>query len=490
MTFQGISLILFLSLLTLPGHAQENALDHLKDELNANSLPLVNIVTESVVNNDSYVSGVIEISDYLCRTNSKSRDVQFKCEIKYRGASAMKYDKKSFAVKLVDDVGNDLDANVLGIREENSWILDAMAIDRIRMRNRICFDVWNSMSSTPYDTRYDNRNGTEGHFVELFINGEYEGLYCLTDKVDRKLLGLKKADKSSSGRVIVKGLLYKCTKWSGASSYLTGYDTASFDTTEWNAWELQYPSDYASAITWQPLIDLIVFCSDETAFVQYCDQYLNYFYWDNLVDYFVFTSALNVDDNFYKNTFLSTVDITEEHRYLITPWDMDMSLGGNYDGAYNDNLASLSRYNWRAPYNRLNVNNVDGFRNTIKERWTELCTTILNPDSVFARLDAYAMQFVNSGAWYREYEKWNCNPVPLKESVSQELEYVKRWYADNYNNLCRAWGGTLYSLVPKYYDFNPERIISLPDGRRMDVYRGEVLGKGLYLIDGKKIYNR
>lgn len=100
----------------------------------------------------------------------------------------MAYDKKSLAVRLVDGRGDDLDANVLGIREENSWILDAMAIDRIRMRNRICFDIWNSMSSTPYDTGYDNRNGTDGVFVELFLNGEYWGLYCLSDKVDRKLL--------------------------------------------------------------------------------------------------------------------------------------------------------------------------------------------------------------------------------------------------------------------------------------------------------------
>ena len=127
--------------------------------------------------------------------------------------------------------------------------------------------------------------------VELFLNGEYEGLYCLSDKVDRKLLGLKKADKGTSGRVYIKGLLYKCTKWSGSSSYLTGYDTAPVNTTEWNAWELQYPSDYPSDVTWQPLMDLIDFCSQETTFAQFCDEYLNWFYVDNLVDYLVFTSA-------------------------------------------------------------------------------------------------------------------------------------------------------------------------------------------------------
>ena len=52
-----------------------------------------------------------------------------------------------------------------------------MAIDRVRMRNRLNFDVWNAMSKTPYATDYDQRNGTQGVFVELFINGQYHGLY-------------------------------------------------------------------------------------------------------------------------------------------------------------------------------------------------------------------------------------------------------------------------------------------------------------------------
>lgn len=490
MAFKGLSLILFLSLLQLPVLAQQSAFSRLRNGMDASSLPLVNIVTEATLNNDSYVNGVIEISDYQRRTDPNSMDVRFNCEVKYRGASAMAYDKKSLAVRLVDGRGDDLDANVLGIREENSWILDAMAIDRIRMRNRLCFDIWNSINSTPYETGYDNRNGTDGVFVELFINGEYWGLYCLTDKVDRKLLGLKKADKGTSGRVYIKGLLYKCTKWSGSSSYLTGYETAPLNTAEWNSWELQYPSDYPSEATWQPLMNLIDFCSDKTTSQQFCEQYRSYFYMDNLVDYFVFTAALNVDDNFYKNTFLSIVDITKGHQYLITPWDMDMSLGGNYDGEYNDVTANLNRYDWRAPYNRLNVNNVDGFRNAVKDRWRELSATLLNPDSVFARLDAYAGRFVNSGAWQREYERWNGNPVPLNESLSRELDYVKRWYADNYNSICRTWGGTSYISAPAYCDPNPERMIYFPDGRRVDSSRDRLPGRGLYIINGKKIYNR
>ena len=187
-------------------HAQENGYEQMKHQLNENSLPLVNLTVDtSAVNRNDYVQGVIEITDYQRRTDPAAETVRYQCKLRYRGASASIYSKKSFAVRLYGETGEDLDANIFGIREENSWILDAMAIDRLRMRNRVCFDVWNDMSHTPYETKYANRNGTEVVFVELFLNGDYHGLYCMSDKIDRKLLGLKKAKATADGGATIMG---------------------------------------------------------------------------------------------------------------------------------------------------------------------------------------------------------------------------------------------------------------------------------------------
>ena len=192
--------------------AQGNQYELMKKELDEKSLPLVNLVVDiGKVNKITYVAGEIEIADYQRRTDSAAQTVRFHCKYKIRGKTASTFDKKSFAVKIYDELGEDLDANIFGIRKENNWILDAMAVDRTRMRNRVCFDVWNDMSRTPYDTKFDNRNGSIGVFVEVFINGDYHGLYCLSDKIDRKLLGLKKAQVSDDGEVAIRGLLYKGT---------------------------------------------------------------------------------------------------------------------------------------------------------------------------------------------------------------------------------------------------------------------------------------
>ena len=454
----------------------------MKGMVNEHSLPLVNIIVDvATVNKTDFVRGEIEITDYQQRTDPSLETVKYHCLYRIRGGYATRYDKKSFAVKLIDEDGADLNANILGIREENSWILDAMAVDRTRMRNRICFDIWNDMSHVPYETNYENRNGTKGVFVEVFINGNYNGLYCMTDKIDRKLLGLKKAKVSEDESVQVRGLLYKGISWNGGWNLLS-YKDADVNTVTWNAWELQYPDDYPSIDTWKPLMNLIDFCSGKTTEDIFCSEYQNYFYTDNLKDYVVFTLALNVGDNAYKNTFLSVADIGMEHRYLITPWDMDMSLGGYYNGDYYDELSSLDRYNYTAPFNRLVVHNIDGFRDALSYRWTELCETLLSVESIGNRLDSYAEMFDISGAWERERKKWNGNPVPLKESLADEIRYVKDWYSRNYINLCEQFGTETTGLVNTKIKKESQDIYTL-DGRKINSYQR----KGLYIVNCKKI---
>ena len=480
-----VSMILFCCIGVM---AQESQYELMKKTLNEKSLPLVNVMVDTAaVHQTGYVSGEIEIADFLRRTDPEEETVRFHCKYRIRGGASSRYVKKSFAVKLYDEYGEDLDANIFGIRAENSWILDAMAIDRTRMRNRVCFDVWNEMSHTPYDTKYENRNGTMGVFVEVFINGDYHGLYCMTDKIDRKLLGLKKIKMKDDGEVSVRGVLYKGVSWNGYTDiWLRSYSNADTSKDTWNGWELQYPGDEPSDNTWQPLMDLIDFCSDSTPDNVFRQEYQNYFYTENLVDYAVFTMALHVGDNAYKNTFLSVVDISKGHRYLLSPWDMDQSLGGYWNGDYNETTASINRYAHVAPFNRLAVKNMDGFRDMEACKWVEYYTTLFSCESIARRLDHYAELFTSSGAWKREHEKWNGNPVPLKECIADELEYVKDWYKKNYESLCTQFGIDVPTGIISKASYSPStNSIFTLDGRKMD--EKAILRKGVYIVNGKKV---
>ena len=495
-------LLLALTLMSLCGQAQivdpfkGGLYDILMVRLNEHSLPLVNIVVDpSTLHTTSFVPGEIEITDWHRRTNPEQFTVRYRCKYRIRGGTSTAFDKKSFAVKLVDDNGEDMNANLFGIREDNSWILDAMAVDRTRMRNRVCFDVWNDLSVTPYDTDFNGRNGTEGIFVEVFINKEYNGIYCLTDKINRKLLDLKKAQVDEEGNVTTRGVLYKGEKWGDYTDiWLLGYEEADTDTTAWNAWELQYPDDYPSQEAWQPLMDLIDFCSEATSDEEFLEAYQDWFYADNLADYALFTMAMNVGDNAYKNTFLSVKNINKGHCFLLTPWDMDMSLGGSWNGAIDSSLVSIRRYNGVAPYNRLISRNLDNFKQLLASKWEEYGETLFSYDAIARRLDDYAELFTISGAWKRECNKWNGNPVPLQPNITDELAYVKRWYEKNHESLCEQVDLSITTAIKdvERSTFNIERSATSEAAKPSATFnllgqRISILQKGIVVVNGKKI---
>ena len=253
-------------------YGQETDFDSMKAQMTDQSLPLVNItITDptDVLKADDYIEGSIEIVDKQKRTDPDNESVSYLADFRIRGGSITGLDKKSLAVKLFEyskkGKKKDKDVAVFGIRVENSWILDAMGYDKMRMRNRVCFDLWNEMSSIPYDTSKDGnpnennpekRNGTKGVFVEVFINGSYNGLYCMSDKIDRKLLNLTKYDDNDTEDDLeddaVYGLLYQGHECEGDAGHLLSYDS--------NAWELEYPDDYSTnPNTWEPLKALIGF---------------------------------------------------------------------------------------------------------------------------------------------------------------------------------------------------------------------------------------
>lgn len=412
----------FLCLLPLMAWGQ--SFDEMAAAMNELSLPLVNLEVEiDSVNKYNYTLGsmtLIEYKDGIVKLDT------FNCQVKYRGGSALLFSKKPFNIKLVDDEGEKLDANLLGLRTDNTWILDAMGIDKLRMRNRVCFDIWNEFSHTMWNTNYGNRNGTVGTMVEVFINGDYHGIYCLSDKINRQLLNLRKAKVEDDGSVTVKGLLYKGVAWSA----LTGYHEGSTNSVTWDAFELQYPEDYPSLQTWQPLITLMDF-NCETEMEYFIEHYNEWYYVDNLVDYWVFLIALGLTDQPYKNTFLSTPDINFEHRFMITPWDLDACLGRAWNGNLLGEYPSVTRLDNMGPYRRLKVNNIDGFKQKLAQRWQQLIENELSPANLESHINAIAQRFVESGAWQREYNKWKNTNVRIAENIEEEVQFVINWYIGN-----------------------------------------------------------
>lgn len=366
-------------------------------------------------------------------------NLPMKCKI--HGATAAQYTMKpSLAMKLSDANNNEIDSCLLGIRSCSSWILDAMAIDRINMRNRVAFDIWNDMSRLPYATQFGGRNGTKGQFVELSINGNSYGIYCLNDKVNRKLLGLKKPKVNADGSLqTLRGALYK----SGTTD-IANQNTAGFFLNNTvcvveyhNAWELKEPEDFPSEAAWAPLTEYYN-GNRNYAYVK------SHYYLENLADNHLFTMVLAIADNWgNKNKYVSVVDMSatgDATRLVYTPWDLDTSLGGRYDGGYYGGNYT----NWKPGDMNKNATQVfsvcvgqSEYQQLMRNRWIELRTGVFSVDSVAARLRNYTALFEQSGAWERQWNTYQArkSKPQLVENLSEEVELIIAWYRNRFDEL-------------------------------------------------------
>lgn len=381
------------------------------------------------------------------RTDSAMVVFHGTADMRFRGATASGFAKKSFNIELTDSVGEELDVNVFGMRHDGDWVMDAMYVDHARMRNRVITDIWNSMDDLPWDKDNDYQaNGTSGLFVEAFLNGRYHGLYCFTDKIDRKKLNLKKTKVDvESATYVARGLLYKARIWTGAT-YLSSYEAEPTDTLYWEGWEQKFPDETENSGYWHPLKELIDIVNVENEDL-FAERLQDICYMDNLVNYAILVTIFHCGDNVMKNSYASVRNVTKEKRILFTPWDLDSSFGRVHNGKSHIDDPRLWAFGYQCPgmcalYNRLLCQKYKPhhwFKKMFRDRWNELRAGVLSDDSVRVRLMRYADLFTSSGAWAREAERWTTLDedekgkdihVPLG-SIYDEIDYMMDFYTRN-----------------------------------------------------------
>jgi len=452
------------------------------------ALPVLRVQTDSPLEAGmAYVNGSMEL------TVDGQPTIRMAARIKTRGATAQQYMMKpSFNIKLrTADYAQELDTSLLGMRSCSSWIVDAMAIDRICMRNRVAFDIWNDFSRLPYETKFEGRNGTEGRFVEVYINGAYYGIYCLSDRINRKLLALGKVKEVASG-VEFHGALYKHgTQDIGNQNEPTySADSAACVVSWHNAWELTYPDEYGCAAVWAPL-------QEAYAVGQSKDYVKRYFYMQNLADYQLLIMALAIQDNWgNKNRFFSVRDMAEaingangeKRKLVMTPWDLDTSLGGKWDGSHYGGTYTewaLAGITGNAPYPQAFLQDDADYQALLKQRWKAGRAKAFSVDSVNVKLERYRDLFLQSGAWQRmvdHFESKASKPLYVTD-LAGEIALIEAWYAARFQQMDEYFGlpdgleqtGEAEAQDDAYYDLL---------GRR---YTGAVPGPGIYIHRGQKV---
>lgn len=412
------------------------------------SLPIVQLYTEGNGLSTNFSKGKVRINEGS-KTNSQTGELLYS-EIRYRGATSLSKPKKSFAVKLKDESGNSIDRSFFGLRNDNYWILDAMAIDKSRMRNRVCTDLWNDFSSAPYYKAEEKNliNGTRGQYVEVFLDDEYWGLYCMTERIDRKQLKLKKYKEETEN---IRGVLYKSSGWSYSTmmGYMPGwgpdpnYRLPAFDNNSisWDGYEVKYPDlEDGEPITWEPLyasVDLAA-KSSNSSFERSVNDYFDIPVW---ADYYLLIELIMATDNHGKNAYFSLYNQEEDSRMVITPWDLDGTFGRQWGGAEINAQQNFVEYTVEVEHGehnllrRLRENNVNGFSDLLKKRYDELRFTWFSENNLINRFQTYMDLFNQSGAANREVERWggvnfNSEMIYLRNWIQSRVEFLNKQYGE------------------------------------------------------------
>lgn len=413
-----------LSLLCVVCRAQDMQSVSLNEEEQITTLPVIHIDTKGAsVGREERTLAVVRIESNGGQLLNDNTSFTHLIGIKVRGASAASYPKKSYSIEFCDSMGEEVNVSLFGLRNDDDWILDAMYIDHSRMRNRLCTDIWNAYNRIPHREQEPKAlNGTRGLFVEVFLNGQYNGLYCLTERIDRKQLKLKKYKEAC------RGVSYKAATWNNLMGWCAYDPEVSKETLLWNGFEAEYP-DVVEEVCWGYLQEFLEFISpDYTSDEQFASEVETFVHIENVIDYTLLVNAVYAIDNIAKNVYLNIYNVEEDRRVFFTPWDLDATFGRTYEGSVINSFA----FEGSVPFanlliSRLWEGDVCNFRARVKNRWQELRETTLSVDSVAERMHAYQFLFEESGAFAREQQLW-----PEKcSNIADEVDFMIDWYANN-----------------------------------------------------------
>ena len=320
----------------------------------------------------------------------------YRATIKYRGASSYsKFDKKQYRIKFYKNKKDSAkEVSLAGMGANSEWVLNGPYLDKTLIRNKLVYDLARELNGWAPDTR----------FVELFVDGEYQGVYLAVEPV---------TNGESRLRLSEFGLL------SGETAYIVNRDrmnTGSEEIVTWgktngytyNALYIRYPSKNKITEKQKEYITKNISEFEQALYgTNFSDKrigYQAYIDMDNWVDYFIINEfAMNYDAG-----NLSTYIYKELGGKLqLAVWDFNNGFD-NYQWfrTETDDLYTVEN-SW---FERLWQD--ENFRDRVHERYVQLRKTTLSDEHIAEKIASYQEEL--GEAVDRNFKVWGYS---FKESL-------------------------------------------------------------------------
>lgn len=328
-----------------------------------------------------------------------------RAEVKIRGGSSSGLPKKSIRIDLKDENGENCDQSFFGMRKDDDWILTAMFSDEDKIRDMTGWQLWREMNSP-----YPDVSGScvpEMTYVEVILNGQYQGLYLFMEKFDAKTMKLEEGD-----------VLFKASTWDIPDS--AGLKRQPAISSGYKALEKKWPDITPKAEgTWDAIAEYIrvAYETDGTGFAAGIADIASV---GNQLDYWIFNNVTMAGDNTFKNAYYAVKD----GLVYTLPWDLDISFGLNWNGdpatnyLFRDPHCVSRTYDFQVGRRLIKYDN--DAADYVKERWNELKEAgIVTAEHIIANAESHRNLLNSSGAIARERARWP------SVSLSDDLDYFK-----------------------------------------------------------------
>jgi spore coat protein H len=319
-------------------------------------------------------------------------------ELKYRGAVSLSYEKKSMAFEL------DSEKALAGMPERTHWILNAAFVDRSMMRHKLAYDLYAKMSEAGAP-----RFAAGSRFVEVFQNGDYRGAYLLTERVDRKLLKLRKFNKADEHHACI----YKVID-----------HTPVFDMNGHSNYEQHEPNPRTNSY-WAPLDEINRFChsASESAFWDANTGIATRVDLADAIDFHLHLLMVSNTDGPDKNFIVARdgVQKGKAPRFFFVPWDCDATFGRAWHGGRD------GYQHWQSNHLFDRLLKDASYRKQFVTRWRLLRHKQFSTAAIHTMIDENVKEL--GAAAQRNAKRWGQSKRGDPPNFEQDLAEMKDWVA-------------------------------------------------------------
>ena len=384
-----------------------------------------------------------------------------------RGNTSWHQPKRPYNIDLVEnDWITELSAKLLGMPECDEWALLNFWVDRSVMRIPLAFYLGQRMTNIPWTPR--NR------YVEVWINGDYRGLYLLTEKVqrDNNRVDVKKNDETTNN--LTGGYILEATPKDGHKSTPIETQTQIQTGPYGINFAFKYPkpknltNPYGESQR-QWIKEWMDDFEDALGSNDYRDPtngYQRYINENSFIDWTILHELSKGCDNLFHASIF--VQKERDGKLSMTaPWDFDLSFGNS--GVYQEENNWIKTHRW---FGRLDQD--DRYAQKYITRHEELVPLI---EKIPEILRANYQQLEEAGVLEREYQKYpniiddfksdgegRKTPTTYKGHVQFLSEWVMSRHNWMYINLGRTdaeKGQRMKNIRPVIRIMDPEAITAL-----------------------------